>query len=103
MTVIAVTEVPPILCPAWCTVTRKQHIDDLEALEGRVIHWGAERGGEQGCSIQLATTTYVDGTPDPTDETHLFIVDAGFQDGATLEQAESYARLLLEIVQEYRR
>lgn len=103
MTVIAIPEAPPIICPSWCIVTQAEHVADLPHLDGRVIHWSPNGGERAGCCVSIGKTTLLDGTPDGSDHTLVFISDAGYQDGTTPEQAEAFARQILATVAEARR
>lgn len=102
MTVVAVGEAPPIICPPWCVVTREEHLAEIRDLDDHVVHWSSERLAGEGCNVRIASTTQLDGTPDPTDPTHLFIKDDHFADGAELDTAQQFGEGIIAAVREAR-
>jgi hypothetical protein len=48
--VVALTSPPEIKCPPWCVVPYQEHVDDLTAWEGLVIHWSDDRGPVLGAA-----------------------------------------------------
>ena len=83
---------PALVCPPWCVVDYDKHIAELGELEGRVIHWSAEKH-----SIVHSVETYPDGTVSDPAEIHI----EGQQE-MSIEEAEQFARALLASVEEAR-
>lgn len=102
MTVVAAQEAPPIICPPWCVVTREEHLSEIRDLDEVVVHWSSERPAGESCNVRIASTTHLDGTPDPTDPTHLFIEDDHFADGAELDTARQFGEGIIAAVREAR-
>jgi hypothetical protein len=97
MTTIAVsTETPTIVCPPWCTIPYAEHVGDLPAWEGYVIHYSATRDG-----VRHSRAAFVDNEIDPTEPPLVYVV-ANAADGMELEAAESLARAILAAVAEAR-
>lgn len=100
MTVTADPQAPAIICPSWCVVPREEHLAELPDMDGVLVHWSSERLAGKGCNVRIASTTYVDGTPDPTEPTHLFIEDDHFADGADLDIAQQFGEGIIAAVRE---
>ncbi|TYL55744.1 hypothetical protein FXB39_00605 [Nocardioides sp. BGMRC 2183] len=96
MTTIAVTDTrPTITCPSWCTVPYEDHLADLPAWEGFVIHRSDyERRVGHSCMA------YIDGTLDPTNPPLVHLV---VPHELSLDDAEALAGELLAAVREARR
>lgn len=69
---VGAVPIDAVVCPAWCTVSQEEHLNDLLNWEGRVIHWAAAIEGP-GWSVRYAAVTYANGEPDPTGPPELFI------------------------------
>lgn len=54
--------VTAVKCPPWCTEPQSEHLADLPAWEGRVLHLSAEQTGE-GWEVQHGSYTFADGAP----------------------------------------
>jgi hypothetical protein len=69
-TYIVRTRIPPdIVCPSWCTTGPRQHIGELSAHDGGVVHRGDLRSlGPSSCmTIRPFAASLVDGSVDPDD------------------------------------
>lgn len=62
-----------ITCPDWCTVSKDQHLGELEDWEGRVVHMGDVWIGHGNDYVLAGLTTWPDGTPEerPLSKLHL--------------------------------
>lgn len=98
----AVSEAPAIICPPWCVVTPEKHVAELSDLDDTVVHWSSDRPAGTNCRIRIASTTFPDGTQDPTDPIQLFIEDDYFHDGAALDAAQTFAESILAALEEAR-
>lgn len=56
MTAVALSKLPAVVCPDWCTIPGEEQVADLRNWEGFVIHWSAEVGG-----VRHAEMAYADG------------------------------------------
>jgi hypothetical protein len=59
---VGAVEVTEVTCPAWCTEPQSEHLADLPAWDGRVLHRSAEQAGD-GWEVQHGSYTFVDGSP----------------------------------------
>ena len=66
---IRVTEPPTIACPAWCTVPKQRHLNELSNHGGSVSHIGdvTPLVPDGSCFAQLTLVTLTDGRPDPAE------------------------------------
>ncbi len=103
MTVIALPPdvTPTIVCPDWCTIPTDEHLADLRAWEGSVIHHSAAVKVSHHFHVSCSRLAYPDGTPqpDPHDPADVVIVD---DDALDLDVAERFARAILAAVSEVR-
>lgn len=98
MTVIAVPQAPPIICPSWCVVSHQEHIDELPGADGFVIHWAHEVRIVNGTLVSLQQITYPDGTPKDGDPVTAWIDDLP-ADGLELADAAEFAQGLLQLIE----
>jgi len=102
---VRTVERPRIVCPSWCCVPDTQHLDELPALDGGVVHIGrCVPMLADGCfDVRLTATRLVDGTPDP-DEPHVRVQFISQPDCTfTLADADVIADQLGEWIQRWRR
>jgi hypothetical protein len=71
-------------------------------MDGVLVHWSIDRLAGEGCIVRIASTTHVDGTPDLSEPTHLFIDDDHFSDGAELDTAQQFGEGIIAAVREAR-
>jgi hypothetical protein len=64
--VVASPTPPTIVCPDWCACSQAEHVEDLVDWEGFVIHHSADIVVREGLELRLLSSTFVDGTPDPS-------------------------------------
>lgn len=101
-TVVAVAASPAITCPAWCTVSQTQHVDDLPDFEGFVIHrLELETVAFDGL-LEVSSSTYTDGTPDPKNPRTEVRIDTGHDTYWSVDEAEDFARSILAFVEKVR-
>ena len=93
--IVATSEPPAIVCPAWCARSQEEHREELAGWEGMVIHRGA------GADVVGSAETFPDGTPDPEESPMIFVYgdDAS---GLSLDRAEALAHEILRVVREVR-
>lgn len=100
---VAVAEPPKIVCPEWCTVSKADHLSELQQWEGLVLHGSATTRLEMrhGEAIELnhCRPAYVDGTPDPS-EPDLLHVQVNGDVGLTLDGAAELALAILRMATE---
>lgn len=99
--VVATTNRPTVVCPSWCTVTQAQHIEQLDGLEGRVIHWSSTRKLGPDFEARLAQTATPEGVEDPDEPTTIHMED--HPETLSPEEAETAAAALLALAAEMRR
>lgn len=69
-TYLVKSRVPPdIVCPAWCTASTKDHLEDLASHDGAVMHRGDRRAlGTAGLmTVSPIAVCLADGSSDPDD------------------------------------
>lgn len=88
---------PTIVCPDWCTIPTEEHLADLRAWEGSVIHHSATVKVSDRFHVSCSRLAYPDGTPqpDPHGPADVVIVD---DDALSLDAAERFARAILAAV-----
>jgi hypothetical protein len=100
---VATSTEPSIVCPQWCDMGLGTHLNDLEGLEGRVIHSGGghiiplSRKLEGLFDVRVYWSTLADGSPDPDDREPVLNIEGN---EATLKEAKEIAMCLLELVEE---
>ena len=89
--------VTSVVCPSWCTVSQAEHLNDLPAWEGRVIHWSADASGDDW-SVRHSDYTYSDGTPDPAEasEVHVEAPSEGMPPLAALRLADAVRKAAVQ-------
>lgn len=95
MTAVALSTLPQIVCPAWCVVPAEDHIADLQAWEGYVIHWSGDSTG-----VRHSEFAHADGPQNPSEPPLIFVDDD--VTGITLDQAQTLAEAILAAVKEAR-
>jgi hypothetical protein len=88
--------VTSVVCPSWCTLTQQEHLEQLDNLEGRCIHYSFEVTARHW-SVDHSSDTYVDGTPDPKDPPIVHLHSSS--EGLSVDQAEAFARAILAAVE----
>src|SRR5689334_12086955 len=69
--VVATTETPNIVCPAWCGHDKAWHLSELHNWDGCVIHRSATFELAPGFTADIASTTTVEGTIEEPVTIHL--------------------------------
>ncbi|MEJ7831927.1 MAG: hypothetical protein WKF79_03365 [Nocardioides sp.] len=100
-TMIAVASPPAIVCPDWCTTPEAVHVERLADHDGEVSHDSDWVGG-----FSYSTVTFVDGTPVPGRPATIYVEEyrmpVRMLDGVTVDDAETFARQVLQVVEEAR-
>lgn len=90
---------PAILCPSWCTDTLEEHVTQIEAYEGFVIHHSPNRE-EDNWFVYHGRSSFPDGRLDPDDPPQVTAAYHG--DFLSPDAAERFARAILAAVEEAR-
>jgi hypothetical protein len=104
MYTVRTVERPRIVCPSWCCVPEAQHLDELPALDGGVLHIGrwVSMLADGYFEVRLTAARLVDGTPD-LDEPDVRLQFTSRPDWTfTLADASAIADQLGEWIQRWR-
>lgn len=88
-------ERPTIVCPPWCVDGYEQHLEELGAWDGFVIHHSA------GGRVWHSRGAYPDNTVSPDDPPTIWVDDS--LNGMSVDDAEKLAHEILAAVEESRR
>jgi hypothetical protein len=87
-------------CPAWCSRSREEHLEELGNFEGRCIHSSADRTGA-GWYVAISSITYPDGVP--ADDAGVRVeVDTDGNIVLSAPEARTFALAILAAIEEAR-